>query len=231
MIRFATQYAKAEVLAFAYGVFFDIVASVIIGIYIGPAFGILAAIMTLPVTSFFLLFFRNPDRRADKENIPVNEFLSPADGVVTDISEIDDPRVGQRAKKIGIFMSIFNVHVNRSPCYGKVLEVTHRPGEFLDARKPESSLRNESNDVLIEPKYDPIRKLPEKIVVRQIAGLLAKRIVCKASTGDELKAGQRLGMIKFGSRVELIVPAEPQPSIQIEIGQKVKAGNDVLIIY
>ncbi len=211
--------------------FSDIVVSVLVGVLVSPIVGVLIAVLTVPISAFLLLFFRDPDRRANKENIPLTEFLAPADGVITDISEVDEPQIGKQAKKIGIFMSIFNVHVNRSPCYGKVLQITYRPGEFLDARKPEAAIRNERNDILIEPRYDPVHNLPEKIIVRQIAGLIAKRIVCTPAVGDELKAGQRLGMIKFGSRVELIVPIDPKPEIKIKIGQKVKAGNDVLITY
>ncbi len=231
MLRFATQYAKMPVLAFGYGVFMDIVTAFILGFLVSPLLGIGFAIISLPITLFMLLFFRDPNRQADRKEFPANEFVSPADGTVTDISDIDEPKIGGRAKKIGIFMSVFNVHVNRSPCYGKVIETIHTPGEFLDARKEESSLRNERNDLIIEPKYEPIHKLPEKIIVRQIAGLIAKRIVCAVGVGEELKAGQRFGMIKFGSRVELIVPEEPKAEIKVKIGQKVKAGNDVLLVY
>ncbi len=231
MIRFASQYARVQILAFAYGVFMDIATVIILCFAVSPVLGLFFAIVSLPITLSMLLFFRDPNRRADREEIPSNEFICPADGTVTDISEIDDSKLGGKAMKIGIFMSVFDVHVNRCPCYGKVIETIHTPGEFLDARKPESSLRNERNDLIIEPKYDPIRPLPERIIVRQIAGLIAKRIVCAVDVDDELKAGERIGMIKFGSRVELIVPVLPQANIQVKIGQKVKAGDDILITY
>ncbi len=231
MIRFATRYAKMQVFAFAYGVLFDIVTAILLGFIISPFLGIFFGIISLPITSFMLLFFRDPIRKADRETISINEFVCPADGTITDISKLDEPKVGGRALKIGIFMSIFDVHVNRCPCYGKVVEKIHTPGEFLDARSPESSLRNERNDLIIAPKYDPIRPLPEKIIVRQIAGLIAKRIVCDVNIGEELKAGERFGMIKFGSRVELIIPVEPKADIKVKIGQKVKAGNDILLVY
>ncbi len=192
--------------------------------------GTVAFVTTIPVYCFLLAFFRDPDRKADREIIAPNLMISPADGTVTDISNIDDPRVGGPALRIGIFLSIFSVHVNRAPCCAKVLETTRRDGEFLDARNPESSSRNVSNDLVLET-MENIFSFPNRIVVRQITGMIAKRIVCEAKPGDTLAPGQRFGMIKFGSRTELIVPASPPPQITVKLGQYVRGGDDILLTY
>jgi phosphatidylserine decarboxylase len=193
-------------------------------------FGVLFFVGTIPIYIFLITFFRDPERKADREKIAPNLMISPADGTITDISNIDDSRVGGPALRIGIFLSIFSVHVNRAPCTVKVIETIRKDGEFLDARNPESSTRNVSNDLVLEPT-DTILNLPNRLVVRQITGLIAKRIVCEAKPGDILDSGQRFGMIKFGSRTELIVPALPVPQIMVKIGQYVHAGQDILLTY
>ncbi|MFA5864075.1 MAG: phosphatidylserine decarboxylase [Phycisphaerae bacterium] len=233
-----TKYAKTEVLVFSLALAGDLVGLIVlttvlylkISPFVALIAGLAYTLTAIPVMIFLLLFFRDPDRRPDREKIPSNVMLAPADGKITEITNIDDPRVGGPALKIGIFLSVFNVHINRSPCDATVLESTHKQGEFLNAMNLDSSHRNECNDMLLEP-VDPSGRLPNRIVVRQIAGLIAKRIVCAVKPGDVLTAGRRFGMIKFGSRTELIVPAASEPKIMVKLGQSVHAGDDVLLIY
>ena len=233
-----TKYGKPLPLIFSLAMIGDLVFIVFITIFLYTSgnpklaliLGSVLFVMTMPVYIFLLAFFRDPVRRADREKIAPNLMLSPADGTVTDISPIDDPRVGGPALRVGIFLSIFSVHVNRVPCAVKVVETIRKDGEFLDARNPESSNRNVSNDLVLEPT-DTILNLPNRLVVRQITGLIAKRIVCEAKPGDTLSSGQKFGMIKFGSRTELIVPASPTPQVMVKLGQYVHAGQDVLLTY
>src|SRR5262249_46905799 len=143
--------------------------------------------------AFILYFFRDPDR-----DIPTsrNALVSPADGKVTFVGEVEDPDfAGGRAFRISIFLSIFNVHVNRSPRTSQVVSVRYFPGRFLDARKAECAVRNEQLWIDLE-ESDP----PRRIRVKQISGAIARRIVCWLRPGDTVWAGERFGMIKFGSR-------------------------------
>ncbi len=197
---------------------------------VGVVVGAALCVVTIPLYAILILFFRDPERKADREAIPANVMLAPADGKITEISRVDDPRVGGPALKIGIFLSVFNVHINRAPCAAKVIESTYKRGEFLNAMSLESSHRNECNDVILEPTETNI-PFPKRIVVRQIAGLIAKRIVADIRPGDILKSGERFGMIKFGSRTELIVPASPEAKVMVTLGQAVYAGTDVLLTY
>jgi phosphatidylserine decarboxylase len=123
------------------------------------------------------------------------------------------------SKEISIFMSIFNVHVNRAPCDGNVSLVKHSPGKFLVAHKDAASIENENTVMVLQGKDG-------KILVRQVAGLIARRIVCKVKAGDMLRRGERYGMIKFGSRLDVYLPKETE--IQVRVGDKVKAGETVI---
>jgi phosphatidylserine decarboxylase len=122
--------------------------------------------------------------------------------------------------RLTIFLSVFDVHLNRSPCAGRVTEVDYRPGAFLNALKSEADTRNESNRLEIEPAGP----LPGPVAVRQIAGVLARRIVCTAQPGDELAAGERFGMIKLGSRTELLLPEDPRWELRVALRDHVTAG-------
>jgi phosphatidylserine decarboxylase len=172
-----------------------------------------------------LSFFRDPERIVPQDK---NLLLAPADGTVTDIETVDENEfIRGKALKIGIFLSIFDVHINRSPCEAKIDKITYHEGQFLDARKPESGQVNESNDLWmtrIEPPCD-------KLIVRQISGAIARRIVCKASEGEKLVSGQRFGMIKFGSRTEVYVPLRDDLKCLVKKGDKVKAGLSPMIKY
>jgi phosphatidylserine decarboxylase len=177
-----------------------------------------AALPCLLVTAFITWFFRDPDRVGpDRAGL----FVSPADGKVIVAEEVDDQRFVQgRAHKISIFMDIFNVHVNRVPYQGRVEQIMLRPGKFYAADSERGALQNE---------YCALTILAEdnlRYGVVQIAGLIARRIVCWAETGDSLATGQRYGLIRFGSRVDLYLPQ--QVELQIKKGDRVKAGETVI---
>lgn len=182
-----------------------------------------------PVPAFAFLallsFYRNPPRRP-----PVGDdfILAPADGKVVEIThDAISSDGGGRVLRIMIFLAVYDVHVNRSPCAGRVEEVTYRPGAFLNALRAEADTRNECNRLTIDPRPP----LPGPVRVRQIAGVLARRIVCTARVSDELAAGQRFGMIKLGSRTEVCVPADPAWQVAVSVGDKVRAGLTVLARY
>ena len=175
------------------------------------------AVLPLTVTLFMALFFRDPDR-----TIPVDKgaFVSPADGKVILIKDVyEKDYLKAESKEISIFMSIFNVHVNRAPSEGTVSLIKHSPGKFLVAHKDAASIENENTVMVLQGKDG-------KILVRQVAGLVARRIVCKVKAGDMLRRGERYGMIKFGSRLDVYLPKETE--IQVRAGDKVKAGQTVL---
>ncbi|MFO0935281.1 MAG: phosphatidylserine decarboxylase family protein [Gemmataceae bacterium] len=167
-------------------------------------------------------FFRNPPR-----TIPTDPGLvvSPADGKVVAIEEIKhDPFIGGPAVQIGIFLSVFNVHINRTPVAGRVVGLTYRKGKFLNAMRPESSRLNEQLAVRIQETQFPYRRY----TVRQITGAIARRIVCWLKPGDELSRGEQFGMIKLGSRTELVIPREAGMKLRTKLGDKVSAGTTVL---
>ncbi|HUU83035.1 MAG TPA: phosphatidylserine decarboxylase [Phycisphaerae bacterium] len=175
------------------------------------------------VWAWVISFFRDPARVA---RCAAGELCAPADGTVTEITRLDhDDQIGGPALRLGIFLSIFDVHANRSPCAGTVRSVTYRKGTFHDARNARSGPENEANTLLI----DPVAPIRGPIVVRQVAGLIARRIICHAVAGSELAIGQRFGMIKFGSRTELIVPDDGAVVPAVEIGTKVRAGLTILV--
>ena len=167
--------------------------------------------------------FRDPERTLPAEQ---HALVSPADGTVSDVTEIaHDELLGGPAVRVGIFLSVFNVHVNRSPCDGKVLKVTYKKGKFVNAmRHGQASDENESNTILLG---EPTTGRPV-VVVKQIVGLIARRIICTATTGDQLKRGERFGMIKFGSRTELTIAKFLDPTVKVKVGQTVRGGADVI---
>ncbi len=187
-----------------------------------PGCWILAGLVALSWL-WVLWFFRDPSRRP-----PAGEgkFVSPADGRVSDITSVGaESALGCEGVRIGVFMNIFDVHVNRAPCDATVVDVTHRPGVFLDARRPEASERNES--VTLRLRYTRgERTVP--IVVRQIAGLIARRIVTPLTAGQAVSRGGRIGMIKWGSRLELLLPSDLPGEVCVRLGQRVRAGETVL---
>jgi phosphatidylserine decarboxylase len=184
-----------------------------------------AELVLLALLAWSLSFFRDPRRE-----IPPDEKLlvAPADGTVRDVETVDEPQfIGGPALRIGIFLSVFNVHINRSPCDAKVEKITYRRGRFLNAMNPLAGKVNESNDVAMVRAKPP----NDRLVVRQVSGAIARRIVCAARVGQPLAAGEPFGMIKFGSRTELYVPAGEYIECAVQIGDKVKAGITPLIRY
>ena len=171
-----------------------------------------------------LWFFRDPDRDTpDGEHL----FVSPADGVVTDITNIGpDSPLGRDGVSIGIFMSLFDVHVNRASATGRVEKVEHVPGAFLDVRDPLATEKNESTTIRLCHTRNG-KEFP--VVIRQIAGLIARRIVTDLREGQSVQRGQRIGMIKFGSRLELLLPHELVEDVTVTAGDKVVAGKTVLV--
>lgn len=168
-----------------------------------------------------LYFFRDPERR-----IPEGEekILAPADGKVKDISEtVEENFLGGPAIRIGIALSILNVHVNRAPCNGEVEFIKYTPGKFHNAFGKKASSENENNLIGISNNL-----VDGGIAVKQIAGAVARRIVCDCSLDERVERGQRIGMIKFGSRTELFIPVGADFEIMVKPGDKVKAGQTVL---
>ena len=170
----------------------------------------------LPVllAAFFLWFFRDPERA-----IPAGSGLivSPGDGLVTETVAISTP-AGPR-QRISIFLSVFDVHVNRSPIAGVLTTVRYQKGQYLNAMNPASAERNEQNVVTV-------RGDGFEVTFKQIAGLLARRIVFRFREGSTVERGQRVGLIKFGSRVDVVVPAEAE--LRVKVGERVKGGSSVL---
>jgi phosphatidylserine decarboxylase len=184
--------------------------------------------LALPILFYFwfeaVYFFRDPHR-----DIPTdpNALVSPADGTITHIGEVDDTDFpGGRAFRIGIFLSVFNVHVNRSPRAGRVIDVRYYPGAFLDARREECAVCNEQlwTDFDDDGGQGLVR-------VKQIAGALARRIVCWLRPGETVKAGDRFGMIKYGSRTEVLVSIRDTMNLRVQVGDRVKGGATVLLQY
>lgn len=173
---------------------------------------------------FVLNFFRNPRRTPQGD---ARSLVSAADGVVTDVEELDEPTfIGGRAIRIGVFLNVFDVHVNRSCVDGRVAWAEYRPGRFLDARHPSASHANEQNTLGIE--VDEAVAPGVRLLLRQVSGLIARRIVCTHGVGDRLHRGEIFGMIKFGSRAELWVPAGCG-EIVAAVGQRVRCGETVLV--
>ena len=176
------------------------------------------ALFFMALTLFILWFFRNPER-----NIPSGKDLivSPADGRIIGISHETEARIlRKRLIRISIFMNLFNVHVNRIPCSGRVLDISYNPGRFLSANRDKASLENEQNAVVLETTGG------DQILFVQIAGLIARRIVCRLQKGERVETGQRFGLIRFGSRVDVYLPTDA--AIKVSVGQKVKGGESIL---
>lgn len=163
---------------------------------------------------FFLWFFRDPPRRISANP---NEVVSPADGKVTEADWIETPQ-GSRLR-LSIFLNVFDVHVNRTPISGTVTQVNYKKGQFLNAMRADSNVLNEQNVVVIEDGNYSVQ-------VKQIAGLLARRIVCWVKPGDVLQKGQRFGLIKFGSRVDILLP--PHANLRVKMGDRVRGGASVI---
>lgn len=187
-----------------------IAAGVLLGWLTRPAWAVVPCLLAF----FFLWFFRDPERSIPQE---AGAVVSPGDGKVTDVSPV---MVGTRKQtRISIFLSVFDVHVNRSPIAGTVRDVRYQRGQFLNAMNQASADQNEQNIVTVEGDG-------QNVVFKQIAGLLARRIVFRPKIGDRLELGQRVGLIKFGSRVDVLFDASAR--VNVKVGDRVKGGASVL---
>jgi phosphatidylserine decarboxylase len=169
------------------------------------------AVVPVLLAAFFLWFFRDPERVIPDLSGAV---VSPADGKVTAVTNLSESRL-----RVSIFLSVFDVHVNRSPIRGMIRDAVYQKGRFLNAMNPESASENEQNIVTVEGNV-------QTVVFKQIAGLLARRIVFSKKVGDRVERGERVGMIKFGSRVDVLLDASA--NIQVKPGDRVKGGSSIL---
>jgi len=210
-----SPYGKNEWITIAAAGLMLMAASLVMGLW-------LLAILLLLLTAALLAFFRDPERKPPSQR---GAMTAPADGRVSSIHEVEhfEPFNGP-ATCIRIFLSVLDVHINRSPCHGQVTSITHKPGDHKNALNPTSAETNESNLIVL---VHPIRRQP-LAAVRQVAGLLARTIACGVHEGDVVQRGQRIGMIKLGSTTELYLPADLQPKVAVQQGQKVYAGLTVL---
>ena len=177
------------------------------------------AIVAGAFTLFILYFFRDPDREAAVQEKAV---FSPADGRVLGVWTLEsgETPVGTRVVKVSVFMSLFDVHVNRIPTGGRISRISYRPGAFFAANLDKASGKNEQNAVTLDTQDG------KQIVFVQIAGLIARRIACWVREGDEVQAGQRFGLIRFGSRVDVFLPEGGR--VEVQPRQKVKAGKTII---
>jgi phosphatidylserine decarboxylase len=208
-----TEYGRREIVLFGGAALAGTIATACLFPYATPV-----CVLAL---AFVLYFFRDPERRVPDDP---GVLVAPADGRVVEVAEVDEPRfLREPAHKIAIFMSPMNVHVNRSPAAGVVEAVAHTPGGYAHAGHPEASAHNESQALVLAEVEGRTR-----ILVRQVSGALARRIVCRARPGDHLARGVRFGMIKIGSRVEVYVPVVAGFEVTVALGQRVRAGETVL---
>jgi phosphatidylserine decarboxylase len=200
---------------------------VALALYHSP-FWVLGAVPVLALGAFLVLFFRNPARDIPREP---GILVAPADGTVWDIEEVDEPEfVRARCVRIGIFLSIFDVHLNRAPVSGRVEWTRHREGKYHDARNEAARRENESNDIGIGVD-EPGAPAGARLLVRQISGAIARRIVCPLEVPASVARGGLLGMIKYGSRTELYLSADGSSEVRVRVGEKVRAGASVVATW
>ncbi|HCE46558.1 MAG TPA: phosphatidylserine decarboxylase family protein [Lentisphaeria bacterium] len=201
--------------------------SVLIAVYAEPHAGITLSIIFVVAWLALAAFFRDPVRRIPPED---NILVSPADGHIKDIEIISNSEEnryfdGKNVIRVGIFLSVFDVHLNRAPCRMKVKEKIYRKGRYHDARNALASTENEAMAIVCDAEAG---KKKFTLIVRQISGAIAKRIVCPVEPGVSLDKGERYGMIKFGSRTELFFPAGSDFELKVKIGDRVIAGTSVI---
>jgi phosphatidylserine decarboxylase len=189
-------------------------------VLLGDIASLFGAIIFFVFGMFFLFFFRDPEREVPEGE---NLILAPADGKVILIKPFDNLEfMNSGGILVSVFMSLFDVHVNRAPISGIVKYFKYNPGKFFPAFKDKASLENEQTELGLENEHG-------KVVVKQIAGIIARRIVCNLKQGDLVKAGDRFGMIKFGSRLDLFLPENAQ--IKVKLNHKVRAGETIMGVF
>jgi phosphatidylserine decarboxylase len=192
--------------------FFSVLGHSSVLLFLGGAFLILSL--------FFVFFFRDPERKIPKGE---NLVLAPADGRIISLKNFsDDEFLKSSGTKVSIFLSVLDPHINRNPITGMIMNLKYNPGKFLPAFREKASLENEHTEVWLENNQ-------VKLVMKQIAGVLARRIICRFEKGDKILGGERFGMIKFGSRVDLFLPENVR--IEVELNEKVKAGETIIGRY
>lgn len=201
-------------IAYSFGLFCLLLAATVL---LSSAVLAIPTVITLLLVVFVISFFRNPERSAPADPQLV---IAPADGTVVYVGPSEQEHLGQ-CQKISIFMSVFNVHVNRFPFAGTVVDYFYKQGKFYDARHTKASCENEQCGVVIETAQGI------RIVFVQIAGLIARRILCYVKVGDRLERGERYGMIRFGSRVDVYLPSNLEPLVSV--GQTTQAGVTPLV--
>jgi len=221
-----TKYGWPQVVIIPVAVLTVMAVYLLIGISRLPVWAIVSVEIFLVVVLIWILtFFRDPYRAIPSDS---HILLAPADGKITDIEIVEENKfINGRALRIGIFLSIFNTHINRAPCDASVEKITYKEGRHKNAGNPQSGRVNESNDLGLSRTGSP----EDKLVVRQISGAIARRIVCDTRVGQKLSGGEKFGMIKFGSRTELYVPVREDVKCLVQIADKVKAGLTPLVRY
>ena len=221
-----TKYGLPEVVVYPAAVLGLMAAVGLFGPAWLPLWGVVAmeGVFAL-VLGWVLMFFRDPHRESPRDD---SLLLAPADGTITDVEMVEDAEfIGGPALRVGIFLSIFNTHINRAPCDARIERITYRPGKYVNAMSPRAGKVNESNNVEMVRTSHP----QDRLLVRQISGAIARRIVCAAREGQQLAGGEQFGMIKFGSRTELYLSASEKIECMVRIGDKVKAGVTPLVKY
>lgn len=210
----------AEIVCATLGCGALIAACAALAAWLGHWAPLLPAAALLVLWSQMVWFFRDPTRAIPDDP---HALLAPADGRITDVEEVADPDFpGGRAFRVSIYLSPWDVHLNRMPRTARVVRTRYFPGEFVTARRADSIVRNEQLWVdLEEPDGRPVR-------VKQVSGALARRIVCWLRPGETVVAGERFGLIKYGSRTDVLVPADPAPEPAVRVGDRVQAGRTVL---
>lgn len=221
-----TRYGLPEVVVYPGAVAALMAGGVLFGPALLPMWVVVAAEGALAlVLAWALMFFRDPHRETPNDEALL---VAPADGRIMDIETLDETDfIGGPALRVGIFLSIFDTHINRAPCDVRVEKITYRRGRYVNAMSPLAGKVNESNSLTLVRTGHP----QDRLVVRQVSGAIARRIVCAVREGQQLAGGQRFGMIKFGSRTELYLPAGARVECLVRVGDKVKAGMTPLARY
>jgi phosphatidylserine decarboxylase len=221
-----TKYGWPQMVVYPVIIVVGMLVVALAGLGHAPAWALVAVELVLAaVLLWALMFFRDPHRVVPSDDTVL---VAPADGKVTDIETLDETDfLTGPTVRIGIFLSIFNTHINRAPCNVTVEKITYRKGRYVNAMNPLSSKVNESNALVMVRTSEP----KDRLLVRQISGAIARRIVCAAREDQPLARGEKFGMIKFGSRTELYVPASEYLQCMVHTGDKVKAGSTPLLRY
>ena len=192
--------------------------------YLYSSWFAILSVLIAPFWAFMVLFFRNPSRTITAD---AGVLVAPADGTVWDIGEVDEEEyIEGRCLRIGIFLSVFNVHVNRSPCAGEIEWLSHKEGGFSDARSEAAALSNENNSIGMRIIEGEAAGVP--LVLKQVSGAVARRIICPLEKKDRVTRGGLIGMIKYGSRTEIIIPLEAGFQPAVEVKDKVCGGVTIL---